>query len=43
MTPAAIPWTYWISPVFFLVAIVGIIGVVVRYLVKVVAAKYPKQ
>ncbi len=40
---AAEPWTYWLSPVLALGAIVGVIGVIILYLVKVVAAKYPRQ
>ena len=40
---AAEPWTYWIAPVITLAAVVGTIAVLIGYLVKVVAAKYPKQ
>ena len=40
---AAEPWTYWISPVLTLATVLGIIGVVIAYLVKVVADKYPKE
>jgi len=39
---AAKPWTYWLAPVLTLVAVLGLIGVILGYLVKVVAAKYPK-
>lgn len=37
------PWTYWIAPVVTLVAVLGVVSLFVRYLLKVVAAKYPKQ
>jgi hypothetical protein len=37
------PWTYWLAPLLMLVAVLGIIGVVVGYLIRVVAAKYPRQ
>jgi hypothetical protein len=36
------PWTYWLAPVLTLAAVLGLFGVIVGYLVKVVAAKYPK-
>ncbi len=39
---AAKPWTYWLAPVLTLMAVLGLIGVILGYLVKVVAAKYPK-
>jgi hypothetical protein len=37
------PWTYWLAPVVTLVAILAVLGVFIRYLVKVTAARYPKQ
>ncbi|MGI9033693.1 MAG: hypothetical protein ACR2HY_08450 [Acidimicrobiales bacterium] len=37
------PWTYWLAPVVTLVAVLGVLGVFIRYLVKVTAARYPKQ
>jgi hypothetical protein len=37
------PWTYWIAPVVFLVSVLGVLSLFLRYLLKVVAAKYPKQ
>jgi len=40
---AAKPWTYWIAPVLMLGSILGIISVFIGYLVKVVAARYPRQ
>ena len=39
---AAKPWTYWLAPVLTLSAVLGLIGIIISYLVKVVAAKYPK-
>lgn len=39
---AANPWAYWLAPLLTLGAILGCLGVIVAYLVKVVAAKYPK-
>lgn len=40
---AAEPWTYWLAPVLTLVAILGVLATFVGYLIKVVAARYPKQ
>ena len=40
---AAKPWTYWAAPLLTLLAILGVLGVCVAYLIKVVAARYPKQ
>lgn len=40
---AAKPWTYWIAFPLVLMALATLIAVVVGYLVKVVAAKYPRQ
>jgi hypothetical protein len=37
------PWTYWISPVLVLGAVLAILAITIGYLVKVVSAKYPKQ
>ena len=40
---AAKPWTYWLAPVLTLGAVLGFAsGSSLAYLVKVVAAKYPK-
>lgn len=39
---AAKPWTYWMAPVLTLGSVLGLIGIIIGYLVKVVAAKYPK-
>ena len=40
---AARPWTYWMALPLTLMAVLGVLGVVVGYLLKAVAAKYPKQ
>ncbi len=37
------PWTYWLAPVLTLVAVLGVLATFVGYLIKVVAARYPKQ
>jgi len=36
------PWTYWIAPLLLLMAVLGLLSVVLQYVFKVVAAKYPK-
>lgn len=36
------PWTYWLAPVLTLGGVLGVLGVILGYMVKVVAAKYPK-
>jgi hypothetical protein len=40
---AAKPWTYWLAPLLMLGAVLGIIAVFIGYLVRVVAARYPRQ
>jgi len=40
---AAKPWDYWLAPLLVLGAILMVLGFVVGYLIKVVAAKYPRQ
>jgi hypothetical protein len=37
------PWTYWISPILVIGAILAVVGVLVGYVVKVVSLKYPRQ
>ncbi len=37
------PWTYWMAPVVMLMAVLGVLALFVGYLIKVVAARYPKQ
>ena len=36
------PWAYWISPLLAAISVLAVIGVVIGYVFKVVAAKYPK-
>jgi hypothetical protein len=40
---AAKPWVYWLAPVLVLAAALAILLLIVGYLIKVVAAKYPRQ
>jgi heme/copper-type cytochrome/quinol oxidase subunit 2 len=37
------PWTYWLAIPITIVAVLGVLSLFLRYLLKVVAAKYPKQ
>jgi len=37
------PWTYWLAPLLLLGAVLTVLAIVVGYLIKVVAAKYPRQ
>ncbi len=37
------PWTYWMAPGVMLLTVLALVGWFVGYLVKVVAARYPKQ
>jgi hypothetical protein len=37
------PWTYWMAPAVFLIAVLAVLGLFVGYIIRVVAAKYPKQ
>ena len=39
---AAKPWAYWISPILLAVSVLAVIGVILNFVLKVVAAKYPK-
>jgi hypothetical protein len=40
---AAKPWTYWLALPLTLLAFLGVLGVIIGYLLKAVAAKYPRQ
>jgi hypothetical protein len=40
---AAKVWTYWISFFIIVPVVLGVIGLGIAYLVKVVSLKYPKQ
>ena len=39
---AAKPWAYWIAPMILVASVLGVIAVILQYVFKVVAAKYPK-
>ncbi len=43
LVAAAKPWTYWISYVLAGSAVLLILAVAVGYLIKVTAARYPRQ
>jgi hypothetical protein len=43
LVAAAKPWTYWMALPLTLMAVLGVIGVIVGYLLKAVATKYPRQ
>jgi hypothetical protein len=36
------PWAYWIAPILVGVTVLGLLSVILQYVFKVVAAKYPK-
>jgi hypothetical protein len=36
------PWTYWLALPLVALSLVGLLGSVLAYLLKVVAAKYPR-
>jgi hypothetical protein len=40
---AAKPWVYWAAPLLVLGAVLAVLAIFVGYLIKVVAAKYPRQ
>jgi hypothetical protein len=40
---AAKAWTYWLAPLLVVGTLVGVVAVTVGYLVKVVAARYPRR
>ena len=37
------PWTYWLAIPITVISVLGVLALFLRYLLKVVAAKYPKQ
>jgi Na+-transporting methylmalonyl-CoA/oxaloacetate decarboxylase gamma subunit len=39
----AVIWHYWIGVVFFVLSLLVVVGVIVGYLVRVQAPKYPKR
>ena len=36
------PWAYWIAPIMVGASVLGLLSVILQYVFKVVAAKYPK-
>ena len=40
---AAKPWTFWLAPLLVLVTVLALLAVLVGYVVKVVAARYPRR
>jgi hypothetical protein len=39
---AAKPWAYWIAPLLLVSGVLAVLGYILMYVFKVVAAKYPK-
>lgn len=39
---AAKPWTFWLAPLLVLVTVLALLAVTIGYVVKVVAARYPR-
>jgi hypothetical protein len=40
---AAKPWTYWLAPMLVLATVLALVAVMIGYVVKVVAARYPRR
>ena len=40
---AAKPWTFWLAPLLMLVTVLALVLVTIGYVVKVVAARYPRR
>jgi hypothetical protein len=40
---AAKPWTYWLAPLLTLGTLLAVVALMVGYVVKVVAARYPRR
>jgi hypothetical protein len=40
---AAKPWTYWLAPLLTLGTLFAVVALMVGYVVKVVAARYPRR
>jgi hypothetical protein len=36
------PWDYWLAPIILALSVLGLLSVILKYVFKVVAAKYPK-
>lgn len=43
MHALAVVWHYWLGVALFVPAVLIVIGIVIGYLIKVVAPRYPKQ
>jgi hypothetical protein len=39
---AAKPWTFWLAPLLVLVTFLALLALMIGYVVKVVAARYPR-
>jgi hypothetical protein len=39
---AAKPWTFWLAPLLVLVTVLALLAVMIGYVVKVVATRYPR-
>jgi hypothetical protein len=39
---AAKPWTFWLAPALVLVTVLALVALMIGYVVKVVAARYPR-
>lgn len=37
------PWTFWLAIPIFAMSVLGVLSLFLKYLLKVVAAKHPKQ
>ena len=43
LVAAAKPWTYWLAPLLTLGTFLAVVALMVGYVVKVVAARYPRR
>jgi hypothetical protein len=43
LVAAAKPWVYWVAPLLMLVTALALVAVTIGYVVKVVAARYPRR
>jgi len=40
---AAKPWVFWLAPLLMLITALALVAVTIGYLVRVVAARYPRR
>lgn len=40
---AAKPWTFWLAPLLTLGTLLALVAIMIGYVVKVVAARYPRR